>query len=111
MKPVFVFTNCDTSAEAEMIADTLVARRLAAAVQIVGPVSSRYRWQDKVRKKQEWLLIIKTSDQRREEIRSALEELHSYELPAMVSLDIGGGESRYLEWILSESTDRRPPTT
>lgn len=94
-----------------MIADTMVAKKLAAAVQILGPVSSRYRWQDKVHKKQEWLLIIKTSDHRREEIKSTLAELHSYELPAMVFLDIVAGESRYLEWILSESTDRRPPAT
>jgi periplasmic divalent cation tolerance protein len=82
----------------------LVERQLAAAVQIVGPVLSRYRWQGKVQRKQEWIPIIKTSDRCEAAIERGIKELHRYELLGIMKLSIAGGESQYLPWILDQST-------
>ena len=103
MQPILIFTQCDTSEEAEEIADAILNRTLAAAVQIIGPISSRYRWQDKIHKKQEWLVMIKTNDSREGEIKRLIRELHSYELPGILKLNIAGGERQYLQWILDQS--------
>ena len=109
MKPVLILTNCDSSAEAQRIADTLLARGFAAAVQILGPVNSRYRWKNEIHQKQEWVMMIKTNDQRQDDIRSTLQELHSYELPSMLSIAIDDGDSQYLRWILGASGDSGQP--
>ena len=104
MNPVLILTNSDSHEEAERIADQLLEQRLAAAVQIVGPVHSRYRWQETIHQKQEWVLLIKTSESREGEIQAVIKKLHSYELPAILKLNIAGGESQYLQWILSQSS-------
>ena len=103
LTPILILTNSDSSAEAELIADQLLDQRLAAAVQIIGPLSSRYRWQDQIHKKQEWMILIKTIARREEKITATIKELHSYELPSIMTVSIEGGESQYLEWILSQS--------
>ena len=104
MQPVLLITNCDSAAEAELIADTIIESGLAAAVQTLGPVNSRYRWNGQTYKKPEWMVMIKTCKERLEDIRQALTQLHSYELPGLLCLNIDDGESGYLEWILKEST-------
>ena len=103
MLPILIITQCDSSAEAEKIADEILNRELAAAVQIIGPISSRYWWRNRIHKKQEWLLMIKTNDSREEDIKLLIRELHSYELPATMKLTIDGGERQYLQWILDHS--------
>lgn len=103
MKPVLILTNTDSPIEAERIADQLLDQKLAAAVQIMGPVNSRYRWQDKIHQRQEWVILIKTSESREEEITSLIKELHGYELPGIMKLSIEGGESQYLQWIVKQS--------
>lgn len=104
MQPVLLITNCDSTAEAELIADTIIEGGLAAAVQTLGPLNSRYRWGGQIQKKQEWVVMIKTCKERLEDIRRRLTQLHSYELPGLLCLNIDDGEPGYLEWILKEST-------
>ena len=103
MQPVLLITNCDSAAEAEEIADKILEGRLAAAVQTLGPVNSRYRWGGQIQKKQEWIIMIKTRGERVEDIKQLLTQLHSYELPGLLRLNIDDGEPGYLEWILKES--------
>ena len=81
------------------MARTLVDRRLAGCVNIVPHVESIYRWQGKVETAREWLLIVKTSRERTKEIEHALRELHSYELPECIWMDVGGGSKAYLRWL------------
>lgn len=103
MKPVLLLTNTDSNEQAERIADALLEQRLAAAVQIVGPVASRYRWEGKVHTKQEWVVWVKTGDARLPEIEQVINAYHSYELPSMLSIAVAGGEAQYLQWWLAQS--------
>jgi periplasmic divalent cation tolerance protein len=100
-----VLTTIGVHQKAEELARALVERRLAACVNIVGPIRSIYRWQGKVENEQEFLLIIKTTAERASELASAFAELHSYELPERVELKIDGGSAEYLGWI-AERTAR-----
>ena len=96
-----VLTTTGSQEEARKIARTLVERRLAACVNIVPQIESIYRWQGNVDNAEEWLLVIKTTADAFEAVRSAIRELHSYELPECICLAIEDGDSAYLDWIAS----------
>jgi periplasmic divalent cation tolerance protein len=85
--------------EAQKIAHALVERRLAACVNITGPIESVYRWKGDVEIAEEWLLFIKTTAAAFEPLRDAIRELHSYELPECIMLPIESGSAEYLNWI------------
>lgn len=93
-----VLTTAGTREEAGKIARALVERRLAACVNVV-PIESVYRWDEKVESAQEWLLLVKTTAEAFDDVETAIQELHSYELPECVVLAIEGGNEEYLEWI------------
>ena len=94
-----VLTTVGSQDEARKIAHALVERKLAACVNIVSQIESVYRWQGKVETAAEWLLIIKTSAAAFERVRDAVCELHSYELPECLLLEIPDGSPEYLTWI------------
>jgi periplasmic divalent cation tolerance protein len=94
-----VLTTAGSQVEARRIAQTLVERRLAACVNIVPQIESVYRWQSKVETATEWLLMIKTQASAFDRVRDAIKELHSYDLPECVMLDVDAGSSEYLNWI------------
>ena len=94
-----VLTTAGSPQEAEKIARALVERRLAACVNIVPQIQSVYRWKDKIEQETEWLLIIKTKGTVFESVADAIKELHSYELPECVMLEVDSGSERYLNWI------------
>jgi len=94
-----VLCTAGSDAEAARIARELVERRLAACVNVVPGVSSTYRWEGTVRTEAEWLLVVKTRRDRFDDIGKAIRELHSYELPEIVMLDIDRGDAAYLAWI------------
>ncbi|MGQ0668201.1 MAG: divalent-cation tolerance protein CutA [Actinomycetota bacterium] len=94
-----VFTAVGSRGEADRIANGLVDARLAACVQIVGPIASRYRWAGKVESAEEWLCIAKTRGSRFEDVARAIREEHSYEVPEITALPIVGGLPDYLGWI------------
>jgi periplasmic divalent cation tolerance protein len=94
-----VQTTAGSAEEAERIGAALVERRLAACVQTIGPISSRYRWQGEVETAREWLCLAKTEASRYAELEAAIRELHSYEEPEIVATPIVAGSAGYLEWI------------
>jgi periplasmic divalent cation tolerance protein len=96
---VLVFTTAGSDAEARNIAMELVERRLAACVNIVPRIQSVYRWEGKVESAEEFLLMIKTTDARSADIKAALRELHSYDLPECVVISMQDGSAEYLKWI------------
>jgi periplasmic divalent cation tolerance protein len=100
-----VLSTAGSEDEARMIAQALVERRLAACVNIVGPIHSVYRWKGTVESAPARLLVIKTTAAAFPRVRDAIRELHSYELPECVMLAIEAGTEDYLEWI-DESVNR-----
>jgi periplasmic divalent cation tolerance protein len=96
---VLVLTTAASQEEGRKIATTLVERELAACVNIVPRIQSVYRWQGKVESAEEFLLIIKTVKCCEDVVRSAIRELHSYELPECITLSIESGSVEYLKWI------------
>jgi periplasmic divalent cation tolerance protein len=96
---LLVLTTAGSEPEAREIAQTLVERRLAACVNIVSRIQSIYRWEDKVEEIDEYLLLIKTVKSREEQVRAAIRELHSYDLPETIGIPIESGSAEYLKWL------------
>ncbi|MGC1448577.1 MAG: divalent-cation tolerance protein CutA [Candidatus Sulfotelmatobacter sp.] len=94
-----VLSTAGSEEEAQKIARHLVENQLAACVNIVPRIESIYRWQGKVESSREWLMLIKTSAERFPEVRDAIRELHSYELPECVAINIEDGSLEYLQWL------------
>ena len=96
---LLVLTTSGSEAEARKIAQALVERRLAACVNIVPRIQSVYRWEGKVEQVEEFLLLIKTVKAREEEVRAAICELHSYDVPECIAIPIESGTAEYLKWL------------
>jgi periplasmic divalent cation tolerance protein len=94
-----VQTTAGSEEEAERISAALIEKRLAACVQVIGPISSRYRWQGKIEHEREWLCLAKTQASRYDELEAAIRELHSYEEPEIVATPIVAGSADYLAWL------------
>src|SRR5262249_9373183 len=99
-----VSTAAGSGEEAERIAAALVERRLAACVQVMGPVRSVYRWQGAVERADEWLCLVKTTSKRYAEVESAIRELHSYECPEVIATPIVAGSETYLDWLADQTS-------
>jgi len=96
---IVVLSTCASPEEAGKIARTLVEKRLAACVNILPAVRSIYRWKDAIEDDPETLLLIKSSRELFNDLRSEIERLHSYEVPEAIAIPIVDGLERYLEWM------------
>ena len=96
---LLILTTVDKVEVAEKIAGELVERRLAACVNVLPLGISIYRWKEKVCRDREYLLFIKTSAHLFNEVRDAIRELHTYDLPEVIALPIEVGEEKVLEWM------------
>jgi len=105
---VQVLTSVSNRDEAAAIADALVGARLAACVQVAGPVHSRYRWQGRVESAEEWLCLVKTTGALAERAVAEIARLHSYDTPEIIVTPIVAGWAPYLAWIDSEVADGAP---
>ena len=105
---VQVLTTAGSEAEAEAISAALVERRLAACVQVAGPVRSRYRWQGEVETAEEWQCIVKTTAAALPQVEEAVRELHSYDEPEIVAVPIVAASRGYLDWIGANVGARNP---
>lgn len=95
---LLVLTTAGSDEEARKIARGLIERRLAACVNVIPQVRSLYWWEGKLETSEEHLLLIKTVKSHEEAVRQAIRELHSYQLPECIALEIGGSVE-YLKWI------------
>ena len=98
-----ITTTTETKEEAEKIAQYLVVEKLAACVQIAGPITSIYRWKGKVENTQEWLCLIKTREELYDKVETAIKKLHSYETPEIIAVPIIKGSKEYLNWLDDEA--------
>ena len=81
----------------------MIVERLAACVNVHGPMASMYRWKGRVERDAERQVVIKTTRDRLEALRKRIHELHPYELPELVVIDIDGGSDAYLDWVKAET--------
>jgi len=101
---ILVLLTAPSVDEANLLADMLVDKRLAACVQIMREMDSVYRWQGKVERQREVLLIAKTLSSRFAEIEREVVKLHSYETPEIVAIPLSAGSGPYLEWLNASVT-------
>ena len=94
-----VLTTAGSREEAERIAHTLVEERLAACVNLLPGMHSVYRWQGKVETADEVQLLIKTRDEKVDQLCRRVRQLHSYELPELLVLEADIASEAYLNWL------------
>jgi periplasmic divalent cation tolerance protein len=99
-----VTVSCADEAEAGRIAAELVGKRLAACVQVLGPVMSTYRWQGAVETAGEWLCLVKTRLAVVDAVAAAVRAVHSYETPEIIATPIVDGDADYLAWLEAETS-------
>ena len=102
-----IITSASRRDEADKIARVLVERRLAACVQVLGPMSSTYHWQGKIETAEEWLCIAKTAERNFVAVEEAIRELHSYAVPEILAVPVIQGSQPYLEWLEQEAGGSR----
>jgi periplasmic divalent cation tolerance protein len=100
---ILVFVTAGNQEDAARIGRALVEDRLAACANLVGPIRSIYRWQDKVEDSPEHLLLIKTRANLYPQLQARVRQLHPYEIPEIIAVDIKRGLPQYLDWV-HEST-------
>ena len=100
---VVVVSTTDSAEEAERLARVVVEQRVAACVQVVGPVRSAFRWEGTVSVETEWQLVAKTAADRVDDLTALLEGEHSYDVPEVVATPVIGGSAAYLAWVVDET--------
>jgi periplasmic divalent cation tolerance protein len=94
-----VSTTVEKREDAGKIAGIVVSNRLAACVQVVGPLRSTYWWRGKIEDAQEWICLMKTRKALYDKLEQAIKSVHPYEEPEIIALPIVAGSEGYLRWI------------
>ena len=100
---IVVFMTAANGEEATRLAEMLVGAHLAACVQILPEIESVYRWQGKIERSSEVLLIVKTTREKFDELEREVRALHSYDTPEIVAVPIVTGSAPYLEWLVKSA--------
>lgn len=98
MTPTIIQTTCATKVEAKNIAKSLIEEKLAACVQM-SEIESMYSWNDEFCCDYETLLIIKTTKENFKKVKSKIKELHSYDVPEIIQIDITDISKKYLKFM------------
>jgi len=102
-----VLTTVDDEEKASKIAKVLLEKRLAACVQVLGPIASSYWWKGKIERTNEWMCIAKARAADYEKIERTITGIHPYEVPEILAFPICSGYPAYLKWIREETAPRR----
>lgn len=98
-----VHTTIDSKEGAQRIAEAIVSQRLAACVQVSGPITSIYWWQGKMEQAEEWLCTMKTRRDLYDKLEQAIRSVHSYDEPEILATVVAVGSKGYLEWVVRET--------
>jgi len=96
---IVVFMTAANGEEAARLAEMLVGSHLAACVQILPEMESVYRWQGKIERQAEILILAKTTRDKFEELEREVRALHSYDTPEIIAVPVVAGSVPYLEWL------------
>ena len=100
---VIVLTTLGAASDADAFARILVEEGLAACVNVLPPMRSTYRWKGAIERDEERQLLIKTTAERVKALEARVRELHPYQTPEFLVVNVAGGGDAYLRW-LAEST-------
>ena len=100
---LLVISNLPDRQNAETLAAALVQRHAAACVNILAPCKSVYRWQGAVEEAEEVPILIKTTESRYALVEKVIRELHPYDVPEIIALNISNGLPAYLQWLREET--------
>ena len=100
--PFVIFSTASSKKEAEKLAALLIRTRAAACVNVLGPMTSFFRWKGKIDRAREALLVIKTDFSKFRTVKKLIAAHHSYEVPEVIGWRIDAASKSYLSW-LSES--------
>lgn len=109
MSILIVQSSIDDAMRAQAIARSLVEERLAACVSVLPGLTSTYRWQGRIETATEALLLIKTSRAGFAALERRLRELHPYELPEIIAVDVCAAHTPYADWVLAQLDERGQP--
>lgn len=96
---IVVLVTASSKKEAQKLASCLLQEKLAACVNVIAGLDSHFRWQGKIDKAKEALLIIKTRKSLFNKLAKKVKSLHSYEVPEIIALPVIAGYKEYLDWI------------
>ncbi|PRX45981.1 divalent cation tolerance protein [Prauserella shujinwangii] len=102
---VIVATTTDSEEAARTLAAGAVEANLGACAQIVGPITSVFRWEGIVENAREWRVEVKTAADRADPLVAHLTEHHTYDVPEVIVTPITGGHGEYLSWLVTETRD------
>lgn len=98
-----VETTTDAQQSAEALADSALRARLAACVQVEGPITSYYRWEGATRHDPEWRVVFKTAGDRLDALLAHVRREHGYDVPEVIATPITHGHPEYLDWVVAET--------
>ena len=99
---IVIYITTPTKFEAEKISKVLVEKKLASCANLIGEISSIFRWQNEIKNENEFAVIIKTTKKLLAKATETIKSLHSYECPCIIALPIIGGNEAFLDWINKE---------
>jgi periplasmic divalent cation tolerance protein len=103
---VLIYVTAPSGRAAEKIGLKVVEEGLAACANVLGPMRSVFRWQGKIERAREAVLILKTRKSRVSGLTKRIRALHSYSVPCVVALPIVGGNEDFLSWVAAETSGR-----
>lgn len=103
---IIILSTVLSQQEGESIATELVDKKLAACVNIIPKLTSVYRWQGKVHKDNELLLIIKTNQLKERQVYDYIKNMHSYDTPEIITIDINNIDEKYANWLNSAINEK-----
>ncbi|MEO0072017.1 MAG: divalent-cation tolerance protein CutA [candidate division WOR-3 bacterium] len=98
-KPIIIFTTYPNRASAQKAIKSLIENRLAACIQIIGPITSYFVWQRRAQQAKEYLVLIKSSLEKYREIETAITKNHPYDTPEIIAVPVNHGLNKYLKWL------------
>ncbi len=101
-KYIKISTTVAKRSDAERIARILSEKKLSACTQIIGPITSIYRWRNKIEKSKERLCVAKSKKSHYRKIEQAIKKVHPYKLPEIIATSIIEGSREYLGWMQKE---------
>jgi periplasmic divalent cation tolerance protein len=105
MSVIIVFTTFPSKKTAQKVAKKLIQEHLAGCVQILGPMESHYYWQNKYEKSREYLMLIKTIEQKYKKLETTIKEIHPYETPQILGCRVSLASETYTTWLISQVSD------